>query len=138
MKTALTLIAFSAMTFLNTVGAPENAQADSWRNRCGTPGRFYSSGQPGYTSYGYNNSGYKSFYGNSRLNGAVQNGIRNGELSWREVREVRRDERELRRKQAAYYSDGYLSRGERRDLRNERRDLYKDLRHNLRDGERRW
>lgn len=125
--------------------APETANADSWRSRCGTPSRpYYHPGQSyGYGAYGngysYRPGGYGySNNGGYRTEHILRKGINNGQLSWREVRDIRRDEQDLRRKESAYLADGWLSRGERRSLKDERKELYQGIRHNLRDGERRW
>lgn len=90
---------------------------------------------------GHLNSGerFDSFY--DQRDRTLQNGIRSGELSRDEVAELTARQREIYREVAAYRADGYLSRGEREDLRKDSRDYQKLLQHELNDGEkgrRRW
>lgn len=93
---------------------------------------------PGPRPGGYNF--HRRGYEPTRWSGynAISSGIHSGRLSNDEVRELRRDQYEIQQKQRAYYSDGYLSRSERQDLQDARDDYYKDLNHELNDGERRW
>jgi CRISPR/Cas system-associated endoribonuclease Cas2 len=51
----------------------------------------------------------------------IMQGVRSGELTQREVRRLRAEQRMIRREERAYFADGYLSPAERRDL-------YRDLR----------
>lgn len=46
----------------------------------------------------------------------VKQGIRSGVLTLREVRELRDESRDIRRKERSYRADGVLSRAERREL----------------------
>lgn len=87
----------------------------------------------GYHAYNSSGSGYGYGY-----DGAIRNGIRNGQLSNAEVRELSDDLRDIHRKEVRYGSDGYISPRERDAIREEYDDFRHDLNHELRDGERRW
>lgn len=92
-----------------------------------------------YSNWGYGRGGSyfeDTSYGSDSQ--AIWGGIKSGRLSDREVRGLREDQEDIRRKERAYWSDGRLSRGEREDLRDEVEDFRKDLRHELNDGETRW
>ena len=58
----------------------------------------------------------------------IKEGVRSGELTPREAKRLRAEQRMIRREERAYYADGYLSRGERRalyrDLRDANRHIY--------------
>lgn len=60
----------------------------------------------------------------------IQQGVRSGELTRREARNAREDQRDIRQLERAYKSDGELTRSERRDLNHEQdqasRELYRD------------
>ena len=68
----------------------------------------------------------------------IQQGIRNGELSRAEVRELRQERWNIANKEYAYRRDGQLTEKERKSLRNSWKDYYHDLNHELHDGEHRW
>ncbi|MFN8392519.1 MAG: hypothetical protein U0136_19655 [Bdellovibrionota bacterium] len=101
-------------------------------------------------SSGWNHSpqwnGWYGSHGNYRpqpqydgyFSNVIRSGYRSGELSPREVRELRESEQDLERKRAAYLRDGWLSNREREDLRDDYKDLRKELNHELHDGEHRW
>lgn len=92
-------------------------------------------GWSGYNGY-YHPRGYA--YGSSwGRNDVIRDGIRNGQLSEREARELRGDLRDIQEKRSRYLADGRLSNNERRDLRDDYQDFRKDLNHELNDGERR-
>ena len=67
----------------------------------------------------------------------IRRGVRSGQLTRDEARELRRDRRELRRERRAYRDDGTLTREERRELSRDRREFRRDLRRELRDDDRR-
>ena len=46
----------------------------------------------------------------------IKQGVRSGELTQREAKRLRGEQRTIRREERAYLADGRLSRGERRDL----------------------
>lgn len=86
----------------------------------------------------YNNSHYShnkpKFFAYSQ----IKNGIRSGELSPRETRELREELFDIKRKENHYWADGYLSKWERESLRDDYKDFRHDLKHELNDGEHRW
>ncbi len=59
---------------------------------------------------------------------SIARGVRSGELTSREARRLRGEQRAIRRQERAYLADGHLSRGERRhlyrDLRSANRRIY--------------
>jgi len=122
------------------LGLPSMAFADfrrghSHEQNCNSD--YHYDHRPSY-GYGYR-PGYNwnSSYSASGYDRAIQNGVRSGQLSWREVRELREDQRDIREKAAAYRSDGYLSPRERDSLRDDLQDFRHDLNHELHDGEHR-
>ncbi len=68
--------------------------------------------------------------------GAIERGIRTGALSRDEVKRLEKEQQKLAKQESRAWRDGRLDRDERRDLREERRDYYKDLNHQLTDDER--
>jgi len=78
-------------------------------------------------------------YGNqSFMHNPLARGVQSGRLSRDEVRDLNRNAVELQHKKRGYLADGRLTRWERADLQDDQRDYYKDLQHQLNDGERRW
>jgi hypothetical protein len=73
-----------------------------------------------------------------RFTNPIAQGINSGRLSQKEARELQRKAFEIHRKERMYLFDGHYSWRERADLKAERHDFYKDLKHELNDGERRW
>src|SRR5262249_22589713 len=109
-------------------------------DRCGSDRAYYGwgnrsvwNGQGGrfdyVPHYGY---GYGSW--DER---AIRNGIRNGELTDREVRELRNDEAKIARDRARFGADGVISRREQEKLQDDIEDYRHDLHHELNDGEHR-
>lgn len=132
---------------------PQLAQADRgghWESRGGRD-RYYS-------SYNVRNQNHSNGFGwgsgnrwhenrghyhrkhprNSRFDGDLSHGVRTGQLSRAEVAELRDKREQLARQEWRYRRDGYLSRSEREDLRDDYQDYQRDLRHELNDGERRY
>jgi hypothetical protein len=68
----------------------------------------------------------------------IERGIRSGELTRREVREIRQEQRELRQDRRVFLSDGHLSHEERRDLRRGRRRLNRLIDRSKHDMDRRY
>lgn len=95
-------------------------------HRCGTE-------QPRPHNSGYYNDNYNAF-GYTQ----IRQGIRGGQLSPREVRELKDELSEIREKERYYYSDGHYSKDERDSIREGYEDFRHDLKHELKDGERRW
>ncbi len=135
MKTIKNIFVFAAMLLLPVASAhadwrrPYNNNQKHYNfNNCDSPRpRFYSYSGSGH----FNNK--PIFYANSQ----IRNGIRNGELSPRETRELRGELFDIKRKENHYWSDGYLSKWERDSLKNEYQDFRHDLKHELNDGEHR-
>jgi hypothetical protein len=67
----------------------------------------------------------------------VQQGVRSGELTRRETRNAREDQRDIRQLERAYKSDGELTRGERRDLTREQSQAGRELYRNKHDAQER-
>lgn len=63
----------------------------------------------------------------AHLRARIDQGLRSGHLTLREADRLRAQERELYRLEAQYSADGYLSRGERRQLREEVAMLDRDI-----------
>lgn len=124
------------------LGLPSLAMADFRRNHssehsCYT-GSNYGYGNPRFSNYNFSHGPrWNNSSVTNRYDQAIRNGIRTGQLSGDEVRELREDQRDIREKEAAYRSDGYLSPRERAKLQDEIQDFRGDLRHELNDGERR-
>lgn len=64
---------------------------------------------------------------NAHIRTRIEHGIRSGQLTPREAGRLREQERELYHLEARFNSDGYLSRGERRQLREELAMLDRDI-----------
>ncbi|MEC4722063.1 hypothetical protein RY831_23115 [Noviherbaspirillum sp. CPCC 100848] len=64
---------------------------------------------------------------NAHIRARIEHGIRSGQLTPREAGRLRVQERELYHLEARFSSDGYLSRGERRQLREELAILDRDI-----------
>ena len=58
----------------------------------------------------------------------IRAGVRSGQLTRDEARELRSERRSLRREWRGYRSDGTLSRAERREIRRDRRQYNRDIR----------
>lgn len=57
----------------------------------------------------------------------VNQGVRSGELTRDETRQLREERRAIRQEERAYKSDGKLTREERKDLHQDLNDLSKDI-----------
>lgn len=86
----------------------------------------------GQNAYHYRNNNY--YHQGSGL----RNGIYTGQLSRREVADLRDKKRAIQQEAWLYRSDGRFSKGEREDLRRDIADYREDLHHELNDGERRF
>ncbi|MDH3287937.1 MAG: hypothetical protein OEP48_09490 [Betaproteobacteria bacterium] len=62
-------------------------------------------------------------------------GIRSGELTQREARRLRGEQRMIRRQERAYLADGRLSRGERRDLYGDLRSANRPIYNQTHDAQ---
>lgn len=69
----------------------------------------------------------------------IMQGLRSGELTRREARELMQDYRDIQREEHMYRADGHLSRYERRDLQRDLNELSRDIHRETHDGQqRRW
>ena len=140
-----------ALSTLLILSLPISAYAKDFRGRGSCSGSEYSRHSNGYGGYGP-----RAFFEHGRPSRssqrsspwapsswspndrAIQRGIHSGRLSNREVSDLREDQRDIRRKEMEYRSDGYLSSKERKDLAGDYREFREDLDHEMNDGERRW
>jgi hypothetical protein len=67
----------------------------------------------------------------------IRSGVRSGQLTRDEARELRSQRRSLRREWHGYRSDGTLSRSERREIRRDRRQYNREIRRERWDDDRR-
>ncbi len=67
----------------------------------------------------------------------IKQGVRSGELTRAETRELARERREIRQEERAYKSDGKLTPEERKDLHQDLNALSKDIHEQKHDDERR-
>jgi hypothetical protein len=65
----------------------------------------------------------------------IQQGVRSGELTRRETRNARADQRDIRQLERSYKSDGELTRAERRDLTQEQNQASRQLYRNKHDAQ---
>jgi hypothetical protein len=78
--------------------------------------------------------------GQGRNNGGrndIRRGVRSGQLTRDEARQLRQRRRAIRQERRVYRSDGSYTRGERREIRRDRRELGRDVRRQRRDDDRR-
>ena len=67
----------------------------------------------------------------------IRRGVRSGQLTRDEARQLRQRRRQIRQGRRTYRSDGSYTRGERRDVRRDRRELGRNIRRERRDDDRR-
>ena len=82
----------------------------------------------------------ETFAQNSRYRGdrsRIRSGVRSGQLTRAEARQLREQRRLIREQRRVYRSDGTLTRAERRDLRHDRRDLGRQIRRERHDNDNR-
>lgn len=65
----------------------------------------------------------------------IKQGVRSGQLTKDEVRDLRSEQREIRQEERAYKADGKLTKEERKDLHQDMNDLSKDIYQEKHDGE---
>lgn len=70
-----------------------------------------------------------------RNRGSIRSGVRSGQLTRSEARQLRERQLQLRQQRRIYRSDGTITRAERRDLRHDRRDLGRQIRRERRDDD---
>jgi len=66
----------------------------------------------------------------------LRRGIRTGQITREEARQIRERERQLRAERRGYRSDGTLTRDERREIRRDEREQDRFIREQRRDNER--
>ncbi len=67
----------------------------------------------------------------------IEQGVRSGELTRGEAKQLRQEERSARREEREYKSDGKLTRDERRDLHQDLNQVSRDIHDEKHDAERR-
>ena len=67
----------------------------------------------------------------------IRRGVRSGQLTRDEARQLRQRRRQIRDERRTYRADGTYSRDERRDVRRDRRELRRNVRRERRDDDRR-
>jgi hypothetical protein len=67
----------------------------------------------------------------------IRSGIRSGQITRDEARDLRTQRRQIRQERRTYRSDGTVTRDERRDVRRDRREYDRQIRHERRDDDRR-
>lgn len=70
-------------------------------------------------------------------NDRIRQGVRSGELTRAEVRDLNQQRREIRQEERAYKADGHLTRDERRDLHQDMNTLSRDIYNEKHDAEKR-
>lgn len=70
-------------------------------------------------------------------NDRIRHGVKTGELTRAEVKELKQQRREIRREEHAYKADGHLTKAERRDLHHDMNALSKDIYNEKHDAEKR-
>jgi hypothetical protein len=67
----------------------------------------------------------------------IRNGVRSGQITRDEARQIRERERQIRAERRVYRSDGVITREERREIRRDEREQDRYIRSQRRDGDRR-
>lgn len=67
----------------------------------------------------------------------IQQGVRSGEITRDEAKQLRQERRDIKQEERAYKADGKLTREERKDLHQDLNDLSKDIYREKHDGEKR-
>ena len=67
----------------------------------------------------------------------IQRGIRSGQITREEARQIRLRQQQIRAERRGYRSDGTLTREERREIRSDRREQNRYIRTERRDNDRR-
>jgi hypothetical protein len=68
----------------------------------------------------------------------IERGVRSGRITPVEYRELRGEQRAIRQEERAYRADGYLSGAERTDLRQDLEAALRNIRGEMRDGDRQY
>lgn len=67
----------------------------------------------------------------------IQQGVKSGQLTRGEAKELRTERRDIRRTEQAYKSDGVLTKSERKDLRQELNQQSREIYEEKHDAEKR-
>jgi len=67
----------------------------------------------------------------------IREGVRSGQITRDEARQIRERERQIRNERRVYRSDGVITREERREMRRDEREQDRYIRNQRRDGDRR-
>ena len=142
MRTVTKVVSTLAVLLLPAIASAdyERHQGGQRHNRWGYNRPYSSFDAGGHRPPDYrrwNGHGGNFGYGRGLGFGQIRQGVRSGALSNDELRDLRGDLRDIRRKENRYLADGRLSKDERRSLRDDYNDFREDLNHELRDGERR-
>ena len=106
----------------------DGERSEGFDGRWSQPPRGYGYHWPRYSN---SNSFGELRYDDSRFH----QGVRNGELSWAEVEEIRDKRQDYVNDKVRFESDGWLSEREAEHLQDDLRDYHQSLSHELRDGE---
>lgn len=112
----------------------QSCSSSNWRNSGGVNYFGQDWGRGGYRNHiGARSEAYqKPRY--ERIDRMIGYGVRSGELSRAEVREIKDRKDELRQDHNRYLRDGYMSHRERQALRQDYRELESDIWHDLNDS----
>lgn len=124
-------------------GRSDNGRHYGWEN-----GRHYGWDRGG-DRQGGRNVRYEGYRYDGRQGGGVdrsqwqqremiERGVRSGRITPVEYRELRAEQRSIRQEERAYRVDGYLSGAERADLRQDLDAALRNIRGEMRDGERQY
>ena len=70
-----------------------------------------------------------------RQDARVRQGVRSGQLTGQETRQLNQERRAIRQEERAYKSDGKLTKDERKDLHQDLNSLSKDIYNEKHDGD---
>lgn len=122
MKTSIRFALASGIVALSMLAVPAGAD-----NRAGGPS---SRPHPGVSDPGVNAR-------QDHQQHRIVDGVRSGELNREEAQTLRKEQREIRKKEREYKSDGKLTRAERRDLHREQNQASQNIREEKHDAEQR-
>lgn len=131
MNTAAKTLFAALVATAGLAAAASPAAAQDWRYDHDRDGSSY-----GYARY--DRGDYNINARQERLNDRIEDGVRNGSLTWREARDLREQSRDIARLEARYRYDG-LNGWERADLDRRMDRLDQQIRYERHDGDyRRW
>jgi len=94
----------------------------------GNPGYGFNRGYGNQPGYGYQQSAMQQ----------IRHGIRDGQLTSSEAKQLMKDQQRLRQTAQRAYADGYLSSGERQKLARMRQQENRDIFKQTHDNQVRW